>query len=209
MTSLFLTLAAFVIGLLVIAFGRVGYEALVTGWRLVRSLGPSHRPEGVSGLLAPSCGHADDPVPVEVHDTLTGEPETARWLCPLCFEPVPAPFVPPVMHLDAPPADSTIPDGFVYVHFDRDTGAPELRPLREMPPIVLPAGVEYHRLGCREGTHEWEEVRTHQRTAPVRTVCTTCGEIAPDGLHDVAKPVYTGVTSSGERPGHDEQEHRP
>lgn len=33
----------------------------------------------------PRCWHTSDPVPVEVHDTLDGHPEIARWLCPDCL----------------------------------------------------------------------------------------------------------------------------
>lgn len=39
------------------------------------------------------CDHAGPRVPVEVRDTLTGEPETVAWLCSTCREEVPAPQV--------------------------------------------------------------------------------------------------------------------
>lgn len=32
------------------------------------------------------CRHVSPPVPVEVHDTLDGRTEIARWLCPDCYE---------------------------------------------------------------------------------------------------------------------------
>ena len=41
--------------------------------------------------LPARCAHDGAPVPVEVHDTRDGHPETVAWLCPDCTEEVPGP----------------------------------------------------------------------------------------------------------------------
>lgn len=96
MELLFLTVALFVAGLLAVAFGRAGYFAVVAGWRLIRSLFPAPPPP--RALTTPpvaACGHSGDPVPVEVHDGFPyAGPEVSGYLCPVCFEPVPAPTSP-------------------------------------------------------------------------------------------------------------------